>query len=189
MKYYGNLFLKSEFNILDNNPKCLIVYFLNVFQKFPKMSIPNLDEALNELGMLSTVTNSRKEYLYEQLKKCNPNNYSLDRFLVTSQYSKELNGKYKKQSIHSRYMPYYTIFNNQLLKRNRTKSESSDIEVPNDKCSDSVPCLSDGDKTLKKSKSMENILNKETENIIKIKPTQNQELDNVSRKIRELQMQ
>lgn len=46
-----------------------LVFIIKLFQIMDERSRPGLDAALHELGMLSTVTSSRKEYLREKLER------------------------------------------------------------------------------------------------------------------------
>lgn len=79
------------------------------------MNLENLDEALHELGMLSTITEARREYLCE-----NKTNYGVMR--LDTRYVSNVTVGYcmKRTPAKNRPCPYV------LPIRHRTKSENSD---------------------------------------------------------------
>lgn len=79
------------------------------------MNLDNLDKALHDLGMLSAITEARREYLHES-----KSNYSVMRF--NTRYVSNVTVGYcmKRATNKNRLCPYV------LPVRHRTKSENSD---------------------------------------------------------------
>jgi len=120
-----------------------------------------LDSALNELGMLATSTNSRKEYLTE----IKTNNY-LNMLTINTRYVSNVSIGFRvRPSVpHVRYKPYKMP----LKERHRTRSENNDIEattsvahkIVEDCITESIAEISQ----LKKAKSLESIIAEGGEN-------------------------
>ncbi|CAK1555900.1 unnamed protein product [Leptosia nina] len=120
-----------------------------------RMNLDNLDKALHDLGMLSAITEARREYLKES-----KSNYSVMR-LNTRYVSNVTVGYCMKRTNKTRICPYV------LPVRHRTKSENSDviasemIDSSDFKFSILEPSTSGGrennDKNTKRCQSLENL--------------------------------
>ncbi|XP_050310985.1 uncharacterized protein LOC126746692 isoform X1 [Anthonomus grandis grandis] len=125
----------------------------NKDEEDPKPLTP-LDSALNELGMLATGANSRKEYFSEIRTR----NY-LNMLTINSRYvsNVSIGFRVRPSTPHVRYKPY------QMPQRHRTKSENNDAtenastvaqKIVEDCLTDSIVQISQ----LKKAKSLECII-------------------------------
>ncbi|XP_067011387.1 uncharacterized protein [Anabrus simplex] len=149
--------------------------------------LSGLDAALHELGMLSSVTDSRRDYLKEQMKrKCCINRQALNVLQMNTRFVTGVVIGHRKCPSY-RYKPYNSPYARE--ERARTKSEnSSDVEV-DWFCGSSVPqsvIASNTENTsLYKSRSLEDVkvnAGDETDD----RPTR--EVESVSDKIQHLQV-
>ncbi|GLG94545.1 hypothetical protein R5R35_001112 [Gryllus longicercus] len=89
--------------------------------------VSGLDAALHELGMLSSVTQSRREYLKEQqIRQCNVNRQALNVLHMNTSFVTVVDiGRRKTPS--RRFKPYTLC--SMREERMRTKSENSDVDA------------------------------------------------------------
>ncbi|XP_066140527.1 uncharacterized protein [Euwallacea fornicatus] len=123
--------------------------------------LSTLDTALNELGMLSSSTNSRKEYLTE----IRTQNY-LNMLTMNTRYvsSVSIGFRVRPTVPHVRYKPYQMP----PKERHRTRSENNDVETASNIAQKLVEdCISESIveiSQLKKAKSLESVVAEGGEN-------------------------
>ncbi|PSN46824.1 hypothetical protein C0J52_09568 [Blattella germanica] len=151
--------------------------------------LSGLDAALHELGMLSSVTESRQDYLREQKQRqhCIPNRPALNVLQINTRYVTSVAvGRRKGPSL--RHKPYPGPCWGRE-ERTRTKSENSDVDlechygltVPS-----SLPSQLFEVNSLHKSRSMESVIINVSDDESASPPMQ--EVESVSSKIQQLQV-
>ncbi|KAL1497674.1 hypothetical protein ABEB36_008596 [Hypothenemus hampei] len=146
-----------------------------------------LDSALNELGMLATSSNSRKEYLSEIKTK----NY-LNMLTINTRYvsNVSIGFRVRPSTPHVRYKPYQMP----LKERHRTRSENNDTESTSSLAQKIVEdCISESlveISQLKRAKSLESIIAEGNENrdLKAIKYGSHNDLEQVSDAVQKLKM-
>lgn len=130
----------------------------------------DLDAALHELGMLSTLTESRAEYLKEMHKDRVLNIVEMNTRFVSNV---SIGWKVRPVLSHQRYRPYVT--NRRGEERHRTKSENADmaegIGIVKNVLDDMLleqpsSSTSDTSAVLKKAKSLESIVLEAPEQVV-----------------------
>lgn len=153
----------------------------------PIPDLNNLDAALHELGMLSTLTDSRREYL----KELNNKRPVLNLVEMNTRYVSSISIGLRKKAIHSyghlRVKPY--VIPRQREERHRTRSENSDVCETSTSLVASVidavvsVATDDVQSSIKKSKSLENVHLEQSE-----APNPQPEVELVSTCIQKLKM-
>lgn len=151
--------------------------------KMEEPILSGLDAALHELGMLSSVTDSRREYLKEQQlqRQYNANRQALNVLHMNTRFAIDCDiGRNKKLS--RRYKPYTPYFTRE--ERTRTKSENSDVDVEWFCGTSLMPVITNSSDNcgLYKSRSLENVKVTVSEEVDNQAP----EVESVSNQIKQL---
>lgn len=148
------------------------------------MEMNELDAALDELGMLSTITNSRKVYLNEM----HPRKSLINLVEMNTRYVRSVSIGLRMKSIptHFRVKPY--VVPRQREERIRTRSENADIESNKNLVASVIDAVVNAatdevQTSIKKSKSLENV-HLEQKNEVQTQP----EVELVSTCIQKLKM-
>jgi hypothetical protein len=149
--------------------------------------LSGLDAALRELGMLSTVTESRQDYLREQKQRhCIPNRPALNVLHINTRYVTSV-AVTRRKNLTVRHKPYPGPC---LAReeRTRTRSENSDVDLDchHGIALSSFPSQQLEVNSLHKSRSMESVTVNLSDDECASPPTQ--EVESVSSKIQQLQV-
>lgn len=149
--------------------------------------LSGLDAALLELGMLSTVTESRQDYLREQRQHhCVPNRPALNVLHINTRYvTNVVVGRHKNSTVRHKPYPGPCLAREE---RTRTKSENSDVDLDchHGIALSSFPSQQFEVNSLHKSRSMESVTINLSDDECTSPPTQ--EVESVSNKIQQLQV-
>lgn len=156
--------------------------------KMEEPELSEIDAALHELGMLSSITESRKQYLEEQkVRRQSSNRKALNVLHMNARFVTDVIVGRRKEALN-RYKPY-SVPNVGREERARTKSENSDADIEQFYCTTIPPVINSGTaltNNLFKSRSMEslNVLASDEEDVSA--PTH--DVESVSNKIQFLQV-